>query len=275
MRAFLRHRNGFHRPLSGGDQRIDGVRRQILHADQPAGQCGKVRDRCAGDRDKGCFVQATESVFALCQCRSQHGTNLIPVCQQNLRIDVAQIFRQRIDLTGGNLRARRHLFGRRLIFLVGFDGSFGLLIVSVKCVADADCAMLQFFDGLGSIFKILCGRGFLRRVQFRAQCSHLLFCRLTGIRKRVFALRQFVDAFLQRLRRLIGVVQRDYQRGVGFGDGLLQRFVESVPYFHGRQHAFRAACTKGAQQRADLIVVAVCFGCIRGAFPAKLLRHVG
>ena len=44
LRALLRHRDGFHRPLSGGDQRIDGVRRQILHTDQPAGQCGKVCD---------------------------------------------------------------------------------------------------------------------------------------------------------------------------------------------------------------------------------------
>ena len=44
LRALLRHRNGFHRPLSGGDQRIDGIRRQILHADQSAGQRGKVRD---------------------------------------------------------------------------------------------------------------------------------------------------------------------------------------------------------------------------------------
>ena len=44
LRALLWHRDGFHCPLSGGDQRIDGVRRQILHADQPAGQRGKVRD---------------------------------------------------------------------------------------------------------------------------------------------------------------------------------------------------------------------------------------
>ena len=44
LRALLRHRNGFHRPLSGGDQCIDGVRRQILHADQSIGQRGKIRD---------------------------------------------------------------------------------------------------------------------------------------------------------------------------------------------------------------------------------------
>ena len=196
LRALLRHRNGFHRPLAGGDQRIDGVRRQILYADQPAGQCGKVRDRGTSNRDKRRFVQSMESVFALCQRRSQHGADLIPVRQQNLWIDVAQIFCQRIDFAGGNLRARRHLFGRRLIFLVGFDGSFGLLIVSAKCVADADRAVLQLLDGLGGIFEILRGRGFLRRVQFRAQRSHLLFRRLAGIRKRIFALRQFSDAFL-------------------------------------------------------------------------------
>ena len=216
-----------------------------------------------------------ESVFTFRQRRRQHGADLIPVCQQNLRIDVPQIFRQRIDLTGGNLRARRHLFGSCLIFLVGFDGGFRFFIVSAKCVADADRAVFQLFDGLGGIFEILRGRGFLRRVQFAAQRSHLLFHCLAGIRKRVFTLRQFADAFLQRLRRLIGVVQCDHQRWIGFGNGLLQRFVESVPYFHSRQHAFRAAFAKGAQQRADLIVVAVRFGCIRGAFPAQLLRHVG
>ena len=44
LRALLRHRNGFHRPLSGGDQRIDGVRRQILYADQSICQRGKIRD---------------------------------------------------------------------------------------------------------------------------------------------------------------------------------------------------------------------------------------
>ena len=44
LRALLRHRNGFHRPLASGDQRIDGVRRQILHADQSIGQRGKIRD---------------------------------------------------------------------------------------------------------------------------------------------------------------------------------------------------------------------------------------
>ena len=135
--------------------------------------------------------------------------------------------------------------------------------------------MLQFFDGLGGTFEILRGRGFLRCVQFRAQRCHLLFCRLAGIRKCIFALRQFADAFLQRLRRLIGVVQCDHQRGVGLGDGLLQRFIKSVPYFHGRQHAFRAALAKGTQQFADLIIVAVRFGCIRGAFPAKFFCHVG
>ena len=135
--------------------------------------------------------------------------------------------------------------------------------------------MLQLLDGFGGILEILRGRGFLRRVQFAAQRSHLLFHCLAGIRKRVFTLRQFADAFLQQLRRLIGVVQRNHQRGIGFGDGLLQRFVESVPYFHSRQHAFRAPFAKGAQQRADLIVVAVRFGCICGAFPAQLLRHVG
>ena len=132
--------------------------------------------------------------------------------------------------------------------------------------------MFQLFDGLGCIFEILRGRGFLRCVQFCAQCGHLLFRRLTGIRKRVFAICQFADAFLQRLRRLIGVVQCDHQRGIGLGDGLLQRFVESVPYFHGRQHTFRAAFAKGAQQRADLIIVAVRLGYIRGAFPAKLFQ---
>ena len=135
--------------------------------------------------------------------------------------------------------------------------------------------MLQLFDGLGSIFEILRGRGFLRRVQFRAQRGHLLFCGLAGIRKRVFALRQLANAFLQRLRRLIGVVQCNHQRGIGLGDGLLERFIKSVPYFHGRQHTFRAALAKGAQQRTDLIVIAVRFSCIRGAFPAKFLRHVG
>ena len=135
--------------------------------------------------------------------------------------------------------------------------------------------MLQLFDGLGGILEILRGRGFLRRVQFRAQRSHLFFRRLAGLRKRIFALRQFADAFLQRLRCLIGVVQRDHQRGIGFGDGLLERLIESVPYFHGCQHAFRAALTKGAQQRTNLIIVVVRFGCIRSAFPAKLFRHVG
>lgn len=54
----------------------------------------------------------------------------------------------------------------------------------------------------------------------------------------------------------------NHQRWVGFGDGLLQRFVESVPYFHSRQHAFRAAFAKGAQQRTDLIVIALRFGCV-------------
>ena len=275
LRALLWHRDGFHRPLAGGDQRIDGVRRQILHADQPTGQCGKVRDRGTSNRDKRRFVQTTESIFALHERRRQHGANLIPVGQQDLRVDVPKIFCQRIDLTGSNLRARRHLLGRRLIFLIGFDGSFRFFIVSAKCVADADRAVLQLFDGLGGIFEILRGRGFLRRVQFAAQRGHLLFCRLAGIRKCIFALRQFADAFLQRLRRLIGVVQRDHQRGIGFGDGLLERFIKSVPYFHGCQHAFRAALAKGTQQLADLIIVAVRFGCIRGTFPAQLFRHVG
>ena len=142
MRAFLRHGDGFEPPLSGGDQGLHHVRRQVLHADQPVGQRREIGCGCAGDGDEGGLVEPVERRLALGQCRGNHGADHIPVLQKDVRIDVAQILRQHVDLIRGSLRAVGHLLRYLLILLVRPDRGVRLVVVLAEGVGHADGAVL-------------------------------------------------------------------------------------------------------------------------------------
>ena len=174
LSAFLGQRNGFRRPLAGGDQRLYGLRRQVLHADQAGCQRGEIRHRRAGDHDEGGFVQTVKGGFSLSQRAGDHGADLIPVLQQRRGIEVAQVAGQVLDLAGRYGRARRDLLGRGDILVVGLDGLCRFLVVGSEGVADGDRAVLQILNGRCGALEVFRVGGLLRVPQLLAQRGHLL-----------------------------------------------------------------------------------------------------
>ena len=215
-----------------------------------------------------------EGVFTLRQRRSDHGSNHIPVGEQDVGINVSQVGRQHIDFICRDLHAGSHLLVRLLILLIGFGSSFRLLVIIIEGFRCINGAVPEFFDGSGGVLEIPGRCRALSVPQFLAQLADLLVC-VSGCACHILlGGLQIRHGFIQTSCRLIGVIQRHDKRRIGFRNGLLKRAVKAVPHFHRRSNALCAAITKGFGQHADLIAIAAGFCEVRIAFFSQRSRHI-